>query len=291
MNFLEVLDRLGVPYIAEGHEHVRDGWIQLDCPWCSPNWQHWRLGYNLEGHYFSCWGCGYKRVADVLMEITGKEFREVQRFLKDLDFTYVKRNRLKETGTLVLPKGLEPLGFCHREYLIHDRKMDPDMIERIWQVQGIGLAPKLKWRLFIPIHYRGEIVSWTTRAVGKSGRRYISASPKEEKISHKRLLYGEDYVRHTVVIHEGPIDVWATGPGAVATFGTSFTREQILRLSRYPRRVVCLDSTSEGRRKAAELCDQLEPFPGETIRVIIDGKDVADSLKEAKRIRRLFLKD
>ena len=33
------------------------------------------------------------------------------------------------------------------------------------KIFGIGIAPRLQWRIWIPIHYHGEIVSWTTRSL------------------------------------------------------------------------------------------------------------------------------
>ena len=87
-------------------------------------------------------------------------------------------------------------------------------------LQGIGLHPRLPWRLFIPIHSHGRPISWTTRSIGtKDKKKYITASPAEEAAPHKQTLYGLDYCRHTVIVVEGPLDAWNIGPGAAATYG------------------------------------------------------------------------
>ena len=151
------------------------------------------------------------------------------------------------------------------------------------------MSVRLPWRLFIPFHIHGEVVSWTTRSIGQNGLRYVSASSDQEKVNHKSILYGEDFCRHAVIVHEGPFDVWRTGPGAVATCGTGFSRSQLLRLSNYPVRVICFDNEKQAQQRATELCDLLEPFPGETIQVTLDAKDAAEaSDKEINQLRRFL---
>lgn len=136
------------------------------------------------------------------------------------------------------------------------------------------------------------MVSWTTRSISdRHSERYISASPQEESIDHKTLLYSEDYVRETIIVCEGPTDVWRIGPGAVSTFGTSFSQGQVDKICRYPRRVVCFDRESFAQRRAAELCDLISPFPGETFNIKLEtGKDPGNcDIKEIKKLRSLFL--
>lgn len=135
------------------------------------------------------------------------------------------------------------------------------------------------------------MVSWTTRTIG-NGVRYLSARPEEEKLNHRHLLYGEDLVPgHAIIVHEGPADVWRTGPGAVATFGTGFQRSQILKLSRYPTRVVCFDNEPAAQEMADKLCDLLVPFPGRTINVRLEsGKDAADCDEEEIEQLREYLR-
>jgi len=119
----------------------------------------------------------------------------------------------------------------------------------------------------------------------------LSAGYEQEAVHHKTILYGADYARHAVIVHEGPTDVWATGPGAVATCGTGFTDAQVLALSRYAVRVACFDSSDAAQRRARELCDMLAPYPGETVRVVLEtGDDPAEAHpEELAELRRTFL--
>ena len=108
-------------------------------------------------------------------------------------------------------------------------------------------------------------------------------------MNHKELLYGEDYCRGSVIIHEGPTDVWRTGPGAVALLGTGFTDAQVLRLSHYGLRIVCFDSEPAAQRRANKLCSLLDGFPGETINVVLDSKDPGSATpKEIAKLRKLL---
>lgn len=226
---------------------------------------------------------------EALAEITGKPINQIGKALRD-----VERNipiEKKKRGALIIPKGVGPLSKQHRDYLTDERKFKVSELERLWEIKGIGLHASLSWRVFIPIFYLGTMVSWTTRSIrDDTDRRYWSADPKDEAINHKELLYGEDYCRSTIVVVEGPTSVWRIGPGATCTFGTTFTGEQVEKISKYSRRVVCFDDEREAQRQANELCSALEVFPGETLNIVLEGgKDPDESRKEAREIRQQFL--
>lgn len=276
MRLQELFDRLGVDYRESGSEHCRPGWVQTDCQWCSPRWSHFRLGWNLSGLYANCWACGRVDAAKTLAYMTGEPVQALRPLFRTLS---KERPVTAHRGVLVLPKGIGPLLPAHDKYL-QGRGLNPRQLEKLWGVKGIGpLGGKLSWRIFIPVVEKGELVSWVTRSISKDhATRYRSASPGEEILDHKTLLFGEDLVRNTVLVTEGPFDVFAVGPGAVCTFGTGFRRPQVRKLARYPRRVICFDADGPGEKRAGELADLLEPFPGETLVVHLrDGKDLAES--------------
>ncbi len=287
MRMLEILREHRVPIAPASHEHNRLGWLNFDCPYCSPGWRHYRMGYNERGHYCNCWSCGRKPVAEVLSMILGVSYRDIAELTRDIDKP--RRTTKPKRTRLVLPHGIGPLMDQHKEYLKR-RGFDWRELIKLWEIRGIGISSSMSWRIFIPIIYEGSIVSWTTRSISDEIReRYISASSRQESMDHKHLVYGVDYVRHTIVIFLGPTDVWSIGPGTCCTFGTAYSREQIARMARYPIRVVCLDSTREAQKKAQELCEALSVFPGETYNVVLSGKDPAECKEEAREIRRRFL--
>lgn len=287
ISFRDILQKYHVPFRSEGHEHCRPGWLQLDCPTCGQR-GHFRMGYNLRGKYLNCWSCGYRPLVDTLVSLTKAPWRELRALLGDV-IKEREADTRRRPGKVIIPKGVEDFRDAHRRYL-EDRGIDADAAANIWQAKGIGPFGVHRWTIFIPIHLYGEVVSWTTRRIAKHGKRYRSAAFEQEIISAKELLYGEDFLRHAVICCEGPIDVWRIGPGAVATLGTAYTPSQVLRLSKYPRRVICFDSVDDAQRQARALCDQLAGFPGETYNVVLDAKDAGEaSESEIRELRQRFL--
>lgn len=70
-------------------------------------------------------------------------------------------------------------------------------------------------------------------------------------------------------------DAVAIGPNAVATLGKSLTRDQIVKISKYPRRIICFDSEDEAQEQAKELAGYLSLYSGVTDTVCLDAPDPA----------------
>jgi hypothetical protein len=291
LNVEELLRRFNVPTAPSGHHHSTHNWIQFDCPWCSPNTRKFRMGIHKTRANTNCWGCGPHWNVRTLAEVTGQSCREIGNLFRDLTRVVLLDEPVR--GTLVYPPGIEPMTAPHRRYL-KARGFDPEKLEKLWGLRGIAKdGEDYCWRIFIPITLHGEIVSWTTRSISDAvPKRYHSARPDQEKVDHKSVLYGEDFVRHSVVVVEGPTDVFRIGPGAVCVFGTGFKRRQVERLSKYPVRVICFDSEPEAQKRARVLTEMLAGFPGDTYRVELDAKDPGSaSRKEIAQLRKHFLGD
>ena len=286
----DILIEYGVPYAGADHKHGRLGWVQVDCPFCGTIGK-FHLGISLSTGASACWRCGKHNTARVLAALTGKSAKQMRERVDGADTV---EPPVRRTGRLVLPDGREPLQACHLAYL-QQRGFAGADIARLWGVEGLrmpgGPWRHLRWRIFIPIHQHGEIVSWTTRSIRKGGQRYLSAGMDQEAVPHKSILYGADYARHAIIIHEGPIDVWATGPGAVATCGTAYTDAQVRAMARYPVRCVCFDSSDEAQERAQRLAAELAVFPGTTDNVQLEtGKDAAEAdPAEVAELRRAYL--
>jgi DNA primase len=280
MNIKSVLQSLNIHFVEQGqHRHASAGWIQVDCPWCSKDQKKFRLGINLSKGFCNCWSCGCKNLTNVLAVLGNIPYGEAKNRLHDVGWEVVQTTK-KPNGKLVVPRGLQPLQSPHRKYL-KSRGMNPDEIENLWGARGISISPKLSWRIWIPIHLHGEIVSWTTRTIGNCSPRYITASPQEEILSSKSTLYGIDYVRNSAIVVEGPLDVWAIGPGAIATLGMNYNQDQLLMLGSVPFRAICFDAEEDAQRRARGLAKKLQAFPGETIVVCLEsGKDAAEADSE-----------
>lgn len=275
----EALIALNARYVRPGeHEHAGEWYFQLDCSRCGLT-DHYRLGINWQRLTAYCWACGPLPVWQALHETTGRDYKTVRDAFAGIAPAFNdQRSYGRAAGTLVIPDGVGPLLGPHRAFL-EARGLDPDKTAAEWNLWGIGQAGgRLAWRIWIPVTLKGKTVSWTTRTVGNDKTRYWSAKPEQERFPHKTLLYGEDKVKgHTILCVEGPSDVWAVGPGAVATFGTAYTPSQVARLASYPVRLVCFDSGEDAARKKAEaLVETLSSHPGRTAMVTLtSGKDAS----------------
>jgi len=280
-----LLERHGIEFRPAG----RSGWANLYCPHCQTTSGKWHLGINFQSLACNCWKCGRHSLYETLtlLDVPAKAIRSVT---KTRGSIRSEKDLQDGRGILKLPRHGELLK-VHRNYLKR-RRFDPDELERLWGIKGIRFHTKMAYRILIPIHYQGRIVSWTTRATNSNdSMKYLSAAPEEEILNHKTIIYGEDYCRHSVIIHEGPTDVWATGPGATASFGTSFVPAQVARYAKYPVRVVCFDRGPEAQTRAKELCKQLDVFRGRTYNVELEtGDDPAEAdPQEIEELRSKFL--
>lgn len=286
MTIQEILEDLKVDFVRSGNPHCRPGWVQLRrCPFCGSDKYH--LGINLQQTYAACWKCGGHHLAFLFQEL-GLSRDEAWKTFKGVNTQGIAPKRERHQISCKEPAGRGPLQANHRAYL-EERRFDPDQIQKIWGIEGIGISSRLSWRLYIPVYLRAEKVSWTARSISSEAKqRYISASADEEKINHKELLYGGDYCSHSVVVCEGPTDVWRIGPGAVALFGTAFSIAQVNKLRKIPNRFVCFDNEDTAQEKAEDLCNQLSCFPGTTENIVLDAEDPGEaSEKEVKLLRKV----
>ena len=287
MKFTELLTEYRVPYKTEGSEHCRPGWVQIDCPYCEPDAKKWHMGYSIEGKFLNCYRCGFKPLVPTIQLLTGLSHSEASKLVSGMGLFSFKQERVK--GQLLLPKGLGPLHQLHKIYL-RQRGYDTQALKRLWHIGGINQHAEYAWRIFIPVFDKGKVVSWSTRAIGKSSSKYLHAPPERELVPIKSLLYGEEYLIDTGVFVEGITDVWAIGPGAAATMGTGYTQAQVLKMSKYKTRVICFDNEPEAQKRAKKLSDDLSVFPGDTYNVVLDAKDPGEaSPKEIKKLRKEFL--
>ena len=133
MEFEEILEKYHIEGRTEGN-HCRPGWIQIDCPYCSKDAQHFRLGYNIESKYMNCWMCGSLNIVETLKLLTGLSSGQCITLVQD--FSKQVKTKIKTVGKLQYPKGVKPLPHAHRQYLIN-RNFDPDELVKLWGLQGI----------------------------------------------------------------------------------------------------------------------------------------------------------
>lgn len=229
---LGFLQSYGIPYMAEGHKHCRDGWIQVECPFCIGN-AGWHLGFEYDKDWWNCWRCGYHRTWDVVLALLNGSRKEAKEAMAKFKGRPTARRRREKqlSRVLELPPGLQPLTSRAVKYL-HGRDFDPDLLEIVWGIKSTSNIGNLKHRIFIPIFLNGRMVSWQCRDVtDRSGMKYLAQEESKEIINNKDTLYGIDQATgDACVIVEGVTDVWRLGPGAVATFGIKYRPAQVAML-------------------------------------------------------------
>lgn len=276
----EWLAQYGVDTAGHEHNHGRIGWTQVrECPYCGSTNYH--LGIKNDWSRANCWKCGPHNIQQVLKLVSGASWNEV----KGLGRFAVVAHTIKEYGGYKPPAGLVPLAPKDREYL-ESRGFDPDALVSLWSLQSIGPLSGMRKGVFIPITHRGKPVSWTIRH-RKGDPRYTTAKDDEKLLSEKDFLFGAEHCQGTVIVVEGPFDMFRVGPGAVPLFGLAYTQAQVAALSRIHRRIVCLDNSSDAQRVADRLCSDLSAFPGETIRVCLEAEDPGSaSIEEIQELRK-----
>lgn len=290
MNTEALLQELGISYWSGGtHKNVRSGWYATDCPECSPGSGKALLGIPEGGRVASCWTCGTKSLYSVLRELSSAPPKQIIELLDQLPSARVPTEDLIR-GKLKLPEGLGPLRKAHKNYLL-SRGLDPNELEKLWDLQGLGADSKLGWRIFIPVKLRYQTVTWLTRSITDRPPAYLNAKPEEEKVSVRNVLFGEDFCTHTIAVNEGSLDAMKLGPGAVATLGVGYSQKQMLRMAAYPRRIIVFDNEPAAQKRARKLCEELACLPGETINVQFESaKDaVRASNREIKKFRKHYL--
>jgi hypothetical protein len=86
----------------------------------------------------------------------------------------------------------------------------------------------LKFRIVIPVFINGLMVTYHTLDVtGKQTPKYLGCPIEKSILALKSTVYNIDNVLNTVLIVEGPTDVWRMGSGSVCTWGLQFTAEQV----------------------------------------------------------------
>ncbi len=264
-----------VPYLEDKrvsfvNEGSTQGWINLNCPWCSDSADH--LGIHLDSNSMNCWRCGKKGSVLNLVKILegncsySETLAVMEKYQNPSRFTSAIQEEIKHPGTVKLPSIFQKIVWptppdLVKKFLLF-RGFDPEEICRNKELYFGGHVGKFKFRLILPITYHHRMVSYVGRELfGRSSVPYLSLEDKDSVIPPKSVLYGYDEVPPggNIVIVEGPLDQWKLGPGAVATFGTAWTMDQVSMIRNLtPNKVFILYDTEDIAQKAAKaLCDQI----------------------------------
>jgi hypothetical protein len=244
---------------------VQDGWVGVHCPFCPPGHsKNFHLGYELTTGRCSCWRCGLHTELQVIKELTNLNWTKARKVQEDYGIFKArgKRVRKQKRDKFKFTDGvLHSLNKPCRSYL-QDRGFDPEYLEDKFGLQTILKSKLYKQRIFIPVYYRGEIVTFQARDITDTRlAKYKNSEPEWEVMSIKDTLYNMDSVTDFALVVEGVTGVWGFGDGCVCTFGTNYTKAQLNKLRKLESVFVMFDWTDSNAIKMSEkLCDELSMF-------------------------------
>jgi DNA primase len=145
----------------------------------------------------------------------------------------------------------------YAEYL-EGRGFNPHDIADKYNLWFGGITGHWKFRIIIPMMMDGKVVSFTGRAIGnKINPRYLNLNIQKSIVPVKKALYNIDNAGDSVIVVEGPTDVWRIGDGAVAIMGTKYCERQVKELMKFRNVFVMLDNEPQTVPIAEQLAADL----------------------------------
>lgn len=288
-DILSYLDERAIPYNTSG-KNVSSGWIGISCPSCSDHSDH--LGVHLGAKTFSCFRCGDKGTALQLVmkieECSKSRAIEIIRKFSKKDFVY--RPTKRETAeTISQPKGItKKFDPVFKEYL-EKRRYSPDYLIKKYDLYSGGYVGDFPLQIVIPVYLKGNIVTYQGRDITNKANTPYKAFPIEKSIlAVKQTLYNIDSVKDRAVVVEGITDAWRIGEGAVATFGTQFTDEQVRLLLEVKGTIFIMYDAEEDAQKQAYILGNILRSSGKEVEILIIDKGDPDNLEdhEVAQLRR-----
>lgn len=261
----QLFEDLNVPCWDSG-KNVAPGNINIQCPFCSDKSNHG--GFSIEKGNYQCWRCngGHPaRAVSLAARIpldTAKEL--IRKYSHGVSkFSTPKASTKSSVKSITLPG--KPISEPHKKYL-EGRGFDPEELEFYHGILGttdIGMWQGIdfRYRVIIPVYdVWGDLCTFQGRDyTGKQDLRYKCCPVDMAVTHHKHLLYGAELARKRsrIVVVEGVFDQWRMGPGAVATFGTSLTREQVNLLANWEEILFLFDPEPEAQQHARDYARDL----------------------------------
>lgn len=262
----QLLDDLNVPNWDSG-KNCSPGRINIRCPFCSDSSNHGSWG--IEKGDYQCWRCegGHPvRALALAARIPLDSAKElIRKYSHGVSkFSTPKASTKSNVKSITLPG--EALKDCHRRYLSEVRKFDPKELEfyhglRGTTDSGYWQGIDFRYRIIIPIYdVWGNLCTFQGRDYTQQQELRYKCCPVDKAVTHhKHLLYGAELARNKdrIVVVEGVFDQWRMGPGSVATFGTSLTREQVNLISMWKEVVFLFDPEPEAQEHAREYAKDI----------------------------------
>ena len=234
------------------YEESKKGWLNTQCPHCADHGSHG--GFNPQSEVFNCYRCGRHNFEYTLFLILGIPRYSISEVLAHYQTHRILHRNLPKDRARIAQVELpgEPLKKIHKRYL-RGRGFNPRAIAEKFKLQGTGPDGEYRYRIIVPIFYRGNLVSFQGRSMLEYEKnKYLTASNEESVIPAKETLFNVDTcTRDSVVVCEGPFDVMRLGDGVVGVLGIQMTRQQEeLLYTRFKKVVFLFDPEYEAQKRA-----------------------------------------
>ena len=271
MNITALFRDYNIAASDQSSENASPEFLQTKCVFCDDPLDH--LGWHLSGEFVNCWKCGGHSIEyalQKLLNLTRVQVNELVEKYSGMGGQDVRArlNARKVPRAITVELPGHPLDKQHVRYLKR-RGFDPEYLERKYGLRGTGIAEEWKYRIIIPIYFNGKLVSFQGRDItDRQKLRYRSLEVERSVMHYKHTLYNMDNCdRNTVVVFEGPTDVWRWGDGSVATYSTAITEWQIRLLAGYRKVFFIFDSEPEAQLLAKRAAFKLS-IMGVSVEVI-----------------------
>lgn len=223
INWTGILDSLGVEYIEGPGPNVRRGHIGINCPLCH-NDDKYHYSIDVEtGKTRGCWRdeSHWLRPVELLAAVAGIPTDSAYDMIKS-DGSYVDLGSLLdllnpvEEGvfapqTLEWFKGAREFGSgfsAEKKYIRYLSRRDVSVMEAgdldlRWCAHG-----EQGGRVYLPIHYKSDMVGWTGRAISKQAKVRYMTYPTGEMVGNTvwNDCVPEGHKASVLVASEGPFD-------------------------------------------------------------------------------------
>jgi hypothetical protein len=242
------------------HDALSKKQWQFNCP--SPKCRHdvdkFNLEYNSEKHLFKCWKCDYRGFVYNLAQDYGSDtdFQRIQSILPPDKVESLRNknvNRPKVDHHFVtcnLPEGYYPLGRNRNtplyklawDYLVHERKVSPNLIDK-YDIGYTETGPR-KLRIIIPSkNALGRYNYYEARSYMKGPKVIPYIKPPGEEVHKNDIIFNEYFINWDLPIFlvEGPFDMLRL-PNAIPVLGKEISELLIEELMKHNSTVIiCFD--------------------------------------------------
>lgn len=272
---IRYLESRNIPHKDSG-DNVSRGWTSINCLFCIDHANH--LGINLKSKAYNCYKCGETgSVFKLIQEIDGCSFKETLKIIKEFNSggNYIPKEKQYQSKIKFPDNILKEFPKTYKDFLI-SRRYDPDIVIKKYNLMATGFIGDFNHRIIIPVTMNGRILSYVGRDItGKANIPYKNSPDYKSIKDPKYCLYNIDSViQNKAIIVEGIFDSWRIGEGAVATFGTQYTHEQLLYLKNLKQVFVLYDA--DAKSKAERLAYDISTIVNEVKLILLSEGDPDD---------------